>query len=50
MVERVHQKKFIAKMVLLGDFNAGKTSLINKFAKGVAGNPQATVGTDFMTK
>ena len=45
----VEAKKFLAKLVLLGDMNVGKTSLINKFSGGDA-NPQATVGTDFKTK
>ena len=45
----VEAKKFLAKVVLLGDMNVGKTSLINKFSGGDA-NPQATVGTDFKTK
>ena len=45
----VEAKKFLVKLVLLGDMNVGKTSLINKFSGGDA-NPQATVGTDFKTK
>lgn len=49
MVE-AHQKKFLAKVVLLGDIGVGKTTLINKFATGNAANTQATVGTDFKTK
>jgi len=45
-----HQKKFLAKVVLLGDIGVGKTTLINKFANWAAVNPQATVGTDFKSK
>ena len=33
MVE-AHQKKFLAKVVLLGEVGVGKTTLINKFATG----------------
>ena len=49
MVE-AHQKKFLAKVVLLGDIGVGKTTLINKFATGNSAMVQATVGTDFKTK
>ena len=50
MVESNPKKKFLAKVVLLGDVNVGKTTLINQFASGNAGNSQATVGTDFKSK
>jgi len=50
MVESNPQKKFIAKVVLLGDIGVGKTTLINQFASGSGGNTQATVGTDFKTR
>ena len=49
MVE-AHQKKFLAKVVLLGDIGVGKTTLINMFATGSSATTQATVGTDFKTK
>jgi len=50
MVEGAHKKKFFAKVVLLGDINVGKTTLINKFTTGVASNQQNTIGSDFKTK
>jgi len=40
----------LAKVVLLGDINVGKTTLINQFASGDGGKTQATVGTDFKSK
>lgn len=49
MVE-AHQKKFLAKVVLLGDIGTGKTTLINKFASGNGAQTQASAGTDFKTK
>lgn len=49
MVE-AHQKKFLTKVVLLGDSDVGKTSLINNFSSGSSGNTSATVGTDFKSK
>lgn len=49
MVE-AHQKKFLAKVVLLGDIGVGKTTLINMFATGSSTATQATVGTDFKSK
>ena len=49
MVE-AYTKKFLTKVVLLGDADVGKTSLINNFATGSAGQTNATVGTDFKSK
>jgi len=49
MVETT-KKKFFAKVVLLGDINVGKTTLINRFTTGVSTNTQATIGSDFKTK
>ena len=49
MVEAI-QKKYLAKVVLLGDMNVGKTSLINQFHAGKAEPTSATVGTDFKSK
>ena len=43
-------KKAVAKVVLLGDINVGRTTLINKFCTGNAGNASATIGTDFKQK
>ena len=50
MVQANPMKKAVAKVVLLGDMSVGKTTLINKFATGNAGNASATIGTDFKTK
>ena len=44
------KKKFLAKVVLLGDVNVGKTTLINKFTDDNAGASKPTVGTDFKSK
>lgn len=49
MVESSTKKKFFAKIVLLGDLNVGKTTLINKFTTGEANN-NTTVGGGFKTK
>ena len=39
------------KVILLGSCNAGKTSIINKYVKGVFyEKPSTTVGVDFATK
>ena len=48
----VEAKKYIAKFVLLGDVNVGKTTLINKFIRGDQPVPasQATLAPDFQTK
>ena len=48
----VESKKAFTKLILLGDVNVGKTTLINKFAKDpkAAGVPSATVGVDFVKK
>lgn len=46
MVQANPKKKALTKVVLLGDINVGKTTLINKFTTGSA-STGATVGTDF---
>lgn len=39
------------KVILLGNSNVGKTSIINKYVKGVFyDKPTATVGVDFANK
>ena len=48
MVES-HKKKAFVKVVLLGDINVGKTTLINKFTQ-TSESAKATVGTDFKQK
>ena len=48
----VESRKAFTKLILLGDVNVGKTTLINKFAKddSSAGAANATVGVDFVKK
>ena len=48
----VESRKAFTKLILLGDVNVGKTTLINKFAKddNAAGATNATVGVDFVKK
>ena len=48
----VESRKAFTKLILLGDVNVGKTTLINKFAKddNSAGATSATVGVDFVKK
>ncbi|PSN50384.1 hypothetical protein C0J52_17033 [Blattella germanica] len=43
--------KYIMKIILLGDANVGKTSIINRFVnQSFMDNYQATIGIDFNTK
>ena len=45
------QKKFILKVILLGDSSVGKTSLLNKYIKNdFSLHYKATIGADFLTK
>ena len=45
------EKKFIAKIILLGDASVGKTSLLNKYIKNEFSlNYKTTIGADFLTK
>ena len=45
------EKKFIIKVILLGDASVGKTSLLNKYIKNEFSlNYKATIGADFLTK
>ena len=45
------EKKFIAKVILLGDASVGKTSLLNKYIKNEFSlNYKTTIGADFLTK
>ena len=47
----VESRKAFTKLILLGDVNVGKTTLINKFAKDDgSGAANATVGVDFVKK
>ena len=47
----VESRKAFTKLILLGDVNVGKTTLINKFAKDDgSGAASATVGVDFVKK
>jgi len=45
------QKKVLLKVILLGDTNVGKTSLINQFVhRKFSDDYKATIGADFLTK
>ena len=45
------EKKFILKVILLGDSSVGKTSLLNKYIKNdFSLHYKATIGADFLTK
>ena len=45
------EKKYILKVILLGDSSVGKTSLLNKYIKNeFALQYKATIGADFLTK
>ena len=45
------ENKFIVKVIILGDSNVGKTSLLNKYVKNEFSiKYKATIGADFLTK
>ena len=45
------QKEFKYKLIMLGDENVGKTSIINRFKKNeYSGNYEPTLGLDFQTQ
>ena len=45
------EKKFILKIILLGDSSVGKTSLLNQYIKNEFSlQYKATIGADFLTK
>jgi len=46
-----HRKKILLKVIILGDSNVGKTSLMNQFVhKRFSNQYKATIGADFLTK
>ena len=48
MVEPI--KKFLSKVILIGDMNVGKTTLISSYTSNNTGNKNATMGPDFRKK
>ena len=45
------EKKFIIKIILLGDSSVGKTCLLNQYIKNeFTMQYKATIGADFLTK
>ena len=50
-VDRVHNYDFLYKLLLIGDANTGKTSLLTKFVEGTfTGDYISTIGIDFNFK
>jgi len=46
-----HRKKHLLKIIILGDSNVGKTSLMNQYVhKRYSNQYKATIGADFLTK
>jgi len=46
-----HRKKVLLKVIILGDSNVGKTSLMNQYVhKRFSNQYKATIGADFLTK
>jgi len=46
-----HRKKILLKVIILGDSNVGKTSLMNQYVhKRFSNQYKATIGADFLTK
>jgi len=46
-----HKKKVLLKVIILGDSNVGKTSLMNQYVhKRFSSQYKATIGADFLTK
>jgi len=46
-----HRKKVLLKVIILGDSNVGKTSLMNQYVnKKFSKQYKATIGADFLTK
>uniref|UniRef100_A0A6A7G8J4 Ras-related protein rab-7a n=1 Tax=Hirondellea gigas TaxID=1518452 RepID=A0A6A7G8J4_9CRUS len=46
-----HRKKVLLKVIILGDSNVGKTSLMNQYVnKKFSQQYKATIGADFLTK
>ena len=47
----VRQRKDLLKIIILGDSNVGKTSLMNRYHSGkYTGQYKATIGADFLSK
>jgi Ras-related protein Rab-7A len=46
-----HRRKILLKVIILGDSNVGKTSLMNQYVhKRFSNQYKATIGADFLTK